>query len=257
MNKIDPDIRNKIIITDKINTNYLVGYSNIELAAIYSKNENNFNILKSLLEYNKDITKINKILRKTAQHLNTTASYDAFKLLLDYGADINHKKYTDITILMISCMNVHETNIEIINFLIDNGSDVNIKSDSGVSALSLLINFSSTNEHLEIIKLLIKKGGHVNSKDKNFQTPLMKRILSYNSIINLNYLIDISLDIIKLLLDNSADVYIKDKNHKNIFDIVKDTFGENSAFYSLIFNYKNLVGDHFCDFDVYFIYQNL
>ena len=155
---------------------------------------------------------------------------------------------------MACCLNLHCTNTEIINFLIENGADVNSSSYVNhnnsfyTNPLQLLVEYSYTGEHLEIIKLLIRKGVNINLKNSRCETPMMKCMQSDNNKL-------IRYDIIKLLLDNKADVYIKNKNGKNIFDIVKNLIGENSDIYSLIFDYTNLKNDHFCEFDINFIYQ--
>ena len=254
MNNIDDDsdIRSKIVITDNIQKKILNEYTDIELAAKYSKNDNNFDILKLLLKKNK-YEEINLILRTTVLSLKTTSSFEAVKLLIGYGADINFCHVTWYNPLMSCCVQLSNSNIEIINFLIENGANVNSvncganKNSFHTNPLQLLIEFSSTSNHLEIIKLLIRKGAHINLKNSCYVTPLMNCIQGEcNKFIRYN--------IIKLLLDNKADVYIKNENGQNIFDIVKKRINENSDIYSLIFDYKNIVNDNFCDYDIDFIY---
>ena len=253
MNEInsDFDIRSKIIITDCLSIGNLKQYSDIELAAIFSKNENNFIILKLLLE--KNIKKFNNkkknnIVKLIVKYFDSTADLNAVKLLISYGTDINYMGKGCWTLLMDYCF-IDTRKIEIINFLIENGSNINTKNTYS-QPLTLVIKFCSKYSDLEIIKLLIRKGGNINFKTHNFETPLMMCFDHlYNSLIRY--------DIIKLLLDNKADVYIKKKNNENIFDIIKSNLGKNSDIYSLIFNYKNLEGDHFCEYDIDFIYNIL
>ena len=138
-----------------------------------------------------------------------------------------------------------------IEYLIESGADVKNKNKSGGTALMICIGNVTKDLYLEIIKLLIRKGSEINCQDFYGNTTLM---LSFKS--NLNKLI--KYDIIKLLLDNKADIYLKNKKGKNILDIVKNSIGsDNSDIYSLIFNYKNLKNDHFCEFDIDFIYYIL
>ena len=250
--KMDRDIRSKIIIPDKVHLSNVIHYSNIELAAIYSKNNNNFTILKLLLENNKTNIKINSILRQIVGHLDSTSSYDAANLLIDYGAEINECSIYGWSILTYACSSLK--NIEIINFLIDNRSNVNVETNTETQPLNVLILESSNYDHFECIKLLIRKGGNVNFKDWHFMTPLMICFESKNNEL-------IRYDIIKLLLDNKADVYIKNKYGENIFYIIKDRINKgdkqnckNSDIYSLIFNYKNLEDEHLCESDINFIY---
>ena len=159
MNKIDDDIRSKIIFNSNPSQFLLETHSNIELVAILSKNYDNFIILKSLLEKNKNNMTINEILIKTVRCLRSTSSTEAVKLLIKYGANINCIiDRQNWTLLMDQCIAPKCTNLEIINFLIENDADVNVKNCCDSQPLSLLIKFSSNDEHLEIIKLLISKG---------------------------------------------------------------------------------------------------
>ena len=257
--KTDLDIRSKIIITDHCTKADLRKYSNIELAAKYSKNKKNYNILKLLLKENKNNELINKAFMKTIAYFETTSSLDVAKLLLDNGAEINFSDSFNWTSLMNSCLNFNNLNSYLnkkrIDFLIENGSDVNVKNCDISQPLTILIIYSSDKIGLETIKLLIRKGSNVNFKDKYFVTPLM-------ICFELNNNISIRYDIIKLLLDNKADVYIKNTKGYNIFNLIENIINlynceqtdEIFEIYSLIFNYKNLKNDHLCESDINFIY---
>ena len=245
----DFDIRSKIIIPDGLSIDNFIYYSDIELAAEYSKNENNFNILKLLLDKNMkelDNKMINDVLKLTCQNLGSTADFNAIKLLINYGADINFIDGGGWTLLMHYCIS-KTLKIKIINLLIENGSNINVSNNRYSQPLTLLIKFCKEYSDLEIIKLLISKGSNINFKDSDGDTLLMMCLKS-------NYNCPIKNDIIKLLLDNKADAYIKNKKNKNIFHIIENNFGKNSDIYSLIFNYKNLEGLYLCEYDIDFIY---
>ena len=287
-NKIDQfdNLRNKIIITDKCDSLYK--YSDIELAAKYSKNVNNLNIFKLMIktDYYNNSKIINKLLIFTVDYIDTTSSIDLVELLIKYDIDSNYYSYNNINYIentiksfdydlvkliidkganisnlnrrlddygysllyLIFCKQSLEKRQEIINLLIINGININIKDNFGQSELSKRIQ-NAKNTDFEFIKLLIIKGNHVNLQDSYSNTPLMtcinftKKSLMY--------------DIIKLLLENKPDIYIKNKKGKNILNYAKTKFGKYSDFYSLIFNYKNIINDHLCEFDVRFIYNNL
>ena len=249
------NIRSKIIIPSP-HLRSTIEYSNMELASIYSKNENNFNILKFLLENNKNKVIINKSLIACITKLKSTSSFDAAKLLISYGANINFYTFNNFTILMDCCLSICDSDLQIINFLIENGADINIKNKFGQTALTHLMKFVKNSYDFEIIKLLIRKTNNINYGNNDFNTPL---IICFKNDTNKLY----RYDIIKLLLDNKADVYIKNNSGKNIFDIIKYKISkdsvkqncENSDIYSLIFNYKNLVGLHLCEYDIDFIYN--
>ena len=250
MNKED-NIRDQIIITDNYSAHFLSEYSNIELAAIYSKNKNNLKILEKLL-LTSDKQTLDRLLITVS--IKKTSSIDAIKLLILHNVNVNYKDVWNWTPLIYCCIN-HLHDIEIIELLIESGADINIKSIDGDTAIIFAILNSSTHNHLEIIKLLIKKGSQINYQNQFGETPLMTCYCwSLNKLIRY--------DLIKLLLDNKADIYIKNKKGKNIFNIIEEKFDmeggdkscKNSDIYSLIFNYKNLVNHHFCEYDIDFIY---
>lgn len=234
---------------------------------LYSKNENNFNILEKLLLKITDVNIISDLLITTILNMRLTTSYDAIKLLLKYGADVNYIK-DSWTPLICSCFH-SKNNIETIQILIENGANVNSKSNTGRTAFMYLVRDVSSLDDLEVIKLLIRKKSQINCQDKSGQTPLMA-CLEWSSNIFIRY------DLVKILLDNKANIYMKNNYNENILDIIekkknsdifmKNNFNENtlniiemeknSDVYSLIFYYKNLINDTYCEFDINFIYKN-
>ena len=247
---------NKIIIPDGC-CKYNLEYSDIELAAIYSKITNNFIFLeKSLVKINMDEHLLNRLFLITMQYVNTTSSIDIIKLLIKQGIDINYTKNKNWTTPIYCCLMYK--NIEIIKLLIENGADVNINFKKYYSLLIFAIRNSTVDNIFEITKILIRKGSKINYKDNNLKTALMICFeQKFDELIKFN--------IIKFLLDNKADVYIKNEKEKNILHMVKDKIGKcyckqnckNTDIYFLIFNYKNLENDHFCECDINFIYYNI
>ena len=101
----DTNIRNKIIVTGILSRYHSNNYSDIELAATHSKNINNFEIFeKLLLKVNKNGI-LNNVIIKTIRYINTTASIDAIKLLIKYGANINSQNGAGQNVLSICCAN--------------------------------------------------------------------------------------------------------------------------------------------------------
>ena len=251
MNDDTHSIRNQIIITDSYTIYCLKGYSDIELAAIYSKNKNNLIIFeKLLLKINKNEQTINELLFLIIKYINEQSSIDAIKLLIKHGTDVNYGGNPHWTSPIYCCLNYE--NIQLIELLIENGADVNINCD--YSPLIHFVRKSSIDNILEITKLLIRKGSKINYKDEYGETALIKCFKKKcDELIKFN--------IIKLLLDNKLDIYIKNNDGENILKIIQDKIGilaiKNYDIYSLIFNYKNLKNDHFCEYDINFIYYNI
>ena len=252
-NKMDDvNIRDKIILPDNCSEYTLRNYSNIELAAKYSKNKNNLVILEKLLLNIDDKKIIDKLLIKILISIQQLPSVDLIKLLIRFGANVNYFDNVHEYPLFYCCINPIN-DIEVVEALLEGGADVNNKSSIYRTPLMHLSKNSSSKEHLEIIKLIIRKGSKINYQDRDGYTALMICFESNNNIL-------IKYDIIKILLDNKADIYLKNENNKNILDIIKnkiDVCCENSNIYSLIFNYKNLVNAFHCEYDFNFIYNYL
>ena len=170
----DNDIRNQIIIPDTHQDEFIKKCSNIELAAFFSKNKNNLKIFEKLLSqvnYKNDI--LDNLLMETIRRENTRSSFDAIKLLIKYGADVN-VIYDDSRSILIFCCLYPISNIKITELLIESGADVNIKYLTQ-TPLMYFIKYCSKNEDLQIIKLLIRKTNKINHKDEFFgETSLMK-----------------------------------------------------------------------------------
>ncbi|MDA3838253.1 MAG: ankyrin repeat domain-containing protein [Candidatus Delongbacteria bacterium] len=128
-------------------------------------------------------------------------------------------------------------NIKQINNFISASIDVNTMNYLGRSAL----HYASERGNIELVEILINNGADVNLKDKNGVTPLMeaseknvelvKSLLNAGADVNLysNYRKNALIyavekdrgDIVKFLLGNGADTSIMTKSGRNAFDYVK------------------------------------
>ena len=84
---------------------------------------------------------------------------------LDQGADVN-APYKDTTLLHTAAAYGHK---EIVELLIEEGSNLNTKDDDGVTPLHDAVGSLSQKE---IIQLLITNGADINAKTKRGSTPL-------------------------------------------------------------------------------------
>ena len=116
---------------------------------------------------------------------------EVVKLLIDNGADLNHKNNGGVTALRTAA---REGRTEVVKLLIDNGADQNIKDVDGWTALM----YAAWNGSTEVVKLLIDNGADLNHKNNFGETALM-----YASIYG-------HTEVVKLLVDNGADMNIKD-----------------------------------------------
>lgn len=94
------------------------------------------------------------------------------KTVLIYGADPNVELSNVGKTLLFKALQKYEYDnsfIDIINFLISKGADINRKYEDGKTALMIAVNEGKTS----VIKLLISKGVNVNARDDNGKTALI------------------------------------------------------------------------------------
>lgn len=212
MEKIDDDsnIRDKIKVPDNIiNRKFVYSCSDIELAAEYCNNKENFTIFEYLLKKNRKNRKLIKKILKSKLRDGDTSCMQAIKLLMDYGADINCMYKNGRTPLMLVCdYDIQKPKKEFVEFLLKNGSKVNVVDKYGNDAL-LFICKKGKKEDIEIIKLLLEYGANVNSNKSNFSCLMC-------AAHNTNY------DITKLLIENGANVNYVSKNGYGILNLIYD-----------------------------------
>ena len=95
--------------------------------------------------------------------------------------------------------------INIVELLLNNGADVNIRFGTNNFALNIAIN---KEDRINIVKLLLDRGANVNTRDINGNTPL------YNAS-NLHFH-----EIIKLLLNYNADINLPNNNDYTPLDVI-------------------------------------
>jgi len=95
---------------------------------------------------------------------------------------------------------VRENNIELINYLMKIGLDINHYNKHGES----LLHYSATN--LELTAFLIEKGMNINKQDNDGLAPIMTSAQHGN------------IDIVRLYIESNADLSLKDNEGKTVLD---------------------------------------
>lgn len=116
------------------------------------------------------------------------------KLLMDNGANVNHKDHYGWTPLTLAILNGY---LELIKLFIDNGADVNFKNSAGWTPLMEAIDEGRT----EAVMLLIANGAHVKFSNDDVDKVLTKAAKKGCT------------ELVKLLLNNGAN--IKNINKKD------------------------------------------
>ena len=88
---------------------------------------------------------------------------------------------------------------EMCAFLVDCGADVNLKSDSGMTALMLAMNPSSESDSYKIVSLLLKAGASINAESGGGNTALMEA--AHKGITS----------VVELLIEKGADLNTQNK----------------------------------------------
>ena len=126
--------------------------------------------------------------------------------LIKNGIDINLRDYNGRTSLMLASGYTNFTSSnETVKLLLENGADINAQNKFGNTALMIASNHSNNTSSNETIKLLIDNGADINIKNNDGYTALMLSLLNIN-------LINSHCETIKILLDNGADINIKNKD---------------------------------------------
>lgn len=144
----------------------------------------------------------------TALHEAAYRGYaDIAQFLLDKGSDVNVKNTPGLTPLHYAAMSYfsRHSNLDIVEMLIENGADVNAKDNSGNTP----IHIPALNCNFEMVRLLIEKGADVNAKNDAGETAL--HVTSGNG----------SFECVNLLFENGADVKAKTKDGKTASDLAR------------------------------------
>lgn len=96
--------------------------------------------------------------------------FNVSKILIEAGANVNHKDAEEETVLMVAIQS-EETNLELLDLLLENGADIEAQDNIGWTVLSHAVNM----DDVEIAKFLLEKGANPDAKwfedDEEYQTP--------------------------------------------------------------------------------------
>lgn len=160
--------------------------------------------------YNKDINISYNVIRAPLHCAIDSANKKISQILIDHGANINIRDelYENTYLLHY----VLHGNLEIVNFLIQMGADVNIKNIYGESCLMI----AAVMKDVEIFRLLVKNGADINTKNIYGRNSLMEYIINeykYSTHIDENFVV--------MMLENGTDISAVDNSGYDIFKHVQ------------------------------------
>ena len=105
-------------------------------------------------------------------------------------------------------------NIAAVKQYLDNGVNVNAKSEPGLTSLHCAVNEDFKGSHRELVKLLIEKGADVNARDDILDTPLHGASNKETA---------------EILIKAGADVDVKNESGETPLHVVERQFDEKKA----------------------------
>lgn len=118
-----------------------------------------------------------------------------------------------------------------VNFLLDEGIDINLKDKEGNTALHYMVDHMEFNyeEGLKVIKRLLDMGAEVNEPDKNGTTPLMEA--TAKTIQKEGF------DRWKLFLQYNPDIYKEDADGYSCYSMAKEYCDPKTCNFPKLWNY--------------------
>eukprot|EP01125_Pyxidicula_operculata_P010091 TRINITY_DN3322_c0_g1_i1.p1 TRINITY_DN3322_c0_g1~~TRINITY_DN3322_c0_g1_i1.p1 ORF type:complete len:270 (-),score=36.73 TRINITY_DN3322_c0_g1_i1:183-992(-) len=166
---------------------------------------------------------------------------DAIRILIQkYALPLNHQNYEGETALHIAITN---ENIQIVECLIENGSNINLPNIRGETPLHV----AAALGHNEIVKLLVREGASIEAEDECGDTPLHFAVREEKLFV-IEYLLSVgansdhknedgesSLDLAESVASNSVvQIFEKYRGNDIMEEITKDFQGASPSFVPLI-----------------------
>jgi ankyrin repeat protein len=184
------------------------------------------NLTKDLNLYNMEsnVRKENKVLDCILK--DEKVNLQMLNYLVQLKSDLNLKNEEGMTPIYY-LINNNKVTLEMVQYLIENKADVNIKANFNSS---LLIKACQKKKNVEIIKYLIEKKSEINNKE--LKDPHNFNFIQQNVYKTAIYFCCIdpfpSFEIIRSLVDHKADINMKDLN--NEIPLFYASKNENSSF---------------------------
>jgi len=181
-------------------------------------------IIKLLIDYGADVNHSNvkgwRPILLAATYSNTDSNIETVRLLLNAGCEINfHENNNNYSPLSLSIDKYTRSNIETVRMLLDAGADINIKANRNWTPLMYAV--SNGDKDNKMVKLLVKRGCILDCKDNLEWTPLMYAARYSNSKSNF--------EVMKLLTEKGCNVNTMNKYGLSILMLVCITINDGSS----------------------------
>lgn len=150
---------------------------------------------------------------------------EAVKVIINSGADINGTDANGLTALHMSASLGRN---DISNFLIENGADVNAKTNSEARSLkeATPLMFATLNNDPQIASLLLSKGAKINDVDHKDQNALFYCVSPFSK----------NVKSCEILWNSGVNIKQKDNEGRTVFELAKINNKEELLFKAGIFS---------------------
>jgi len=150
--------------------------------------------VKEIIDRDPDQINVQDAQGFTPLHLASGKGHiEIVEFLLNHGADIESEIFDGETPLMLAAQHARHRRYETIKTLLEHGAKVNHKDEDGGTALHYAAMYSGK----EVINLLISYGADVNAKEEYQITPLHQAAMLNN------------IEAAKALVEHGADIFAK------------------------------------------------
>jgi ankyrin repeat protein len=229
------------LVKDNVDVNMLRdGYYPLTVSLETAIEKKSYSIFKLL--FNQSL-KYKNIMRELLEH-SVLENDQILNYILDNGFDVNltietddifHKSGDTMLFLALKALEGKKLR-RIVELLIKKGADISHKNTSGNTALHLAcIDKQSSDNRIDLIKIFLEKGIDINSVNNEGETPLM--IYLKNNVPDC--------ETFSYLISRGADFKVKDKQDRNLLDIVLEHFRLKSSKLTVdpVENVKKIVSD--------------
>lgn len=140
--------------------------------------DNAFEIMKLLLEHNANpnLTDHDTVTPLMVA-VSNSKNINIVKILLEHGAHINAQTNDGISVLMIACSSIRKKSVEMINLLLERNANPNIQDSSGNTALILgLLETKKKENAIVVVQSLLENGADINIKNSDNRTIIQEAI---------------------------------------------------------------------------------
>lgn len=186
---------------------------------------NHFEVVKLLVENGAKLNITSKDNYSALAFSMSKNNKEMTKYLINAGENKIPLKAKELNPMLLNVCK--KGDIELVQLFIDNGADKNYIDESIVGAGNTPLMLASTNNHLDIIEVLIKNDVNLNLQNDYGITPLWSASMHGH------------IDVVKLLLENGANpnIQIGEDKMTALFSVAGKRFDENDIY---VTNKKNL-----------------